>query len=310
MASFTVVAMVRTDRATLSLFARYYEAAGAERIRVFFDGPAEEVPDVAVPGLEVVVLDAAFWDALGTARPEMVEIRQRTVYAHAYAQLATEWMLVVDHDEFVFGDRPLGAYLDTVPSAVPAVNFRTAEAVFGPGDDAETPFAATHFRRALHPRVWAALGPMLYGRTRMLMRLGLAGHVQGKSALRRGLDGIVIRLHNPLRDDARISVPSPEVGSEGRAMWVAHYDAIDYAGWADKWRHRIAHATDYERMSAERRAAQEAAREAFGGGEAAARRLFRRLYGLDTVQRALLGAAGGVWRADPLAGVRAAARGA
>lgn len=122
-------------------FVSYYHDLGAEMVLIYHDGPADHLAALNDARTRIIACDDAFWDRMG-GRPPGLEERQAAVFANGTAHCETDWVLLCDGDEFVFGDRPVEQFLDWVPETVDSVRLRTAEAVWGPGDDVDTPSAA------------------------------------------------------------------------------------------------------------------------------------------------------------------------
>lgn len=284
-------------------FARYYLSAGAAEVLVYHDGPPPDLGEADLPGLVVVACDADFWSGQAGGRPEALEDRQAAIYRVGLDRCRSDWLLVVDADEYVFGDRPIGRFLDGVPDGADAVLLPTAEAVWGPGDDLDRPFGSTCFRtRWRSDTLWRRLRRPIYGEVAHFMRRGLVGHIGGKMFLRAGREYSVIRNNAAERGGVVISRPADEVDPALRGMYLGHFDAIGPARWTEKWRRRIERETLAVGMT-ETRTSQMAAVEArLAEGDAATRALFRRLYALGPVQFAVLRRMGLAFRRDIFAG--------
>lgn len=290
MASFSTVSLMRESADVIARFAAHYAALGAEGVLVYFDGTAEEAAGLAAPGLTLIPADAVFWAAAG-GRPERLEARQWAAYRLGLARCRSDWLGIVDADEFVFGDRAVGAFLDAVPAAVDSVSLPTAEAVWGPGDDIAAPFGSSYFRTPWrNARVWRLSRGLIYGDVAPFLRRGLLGHVLGKQFVRVGRDYGHVGNHDAERDGVVITRPAAALGLGG--MYVGHFDAIGLERWSEKWRRRIARETVAERMAAVRLDQMAAVAAALDAGDAAALRLFRRLYGVSRMQYAVLAALG------------------
>lgn len=293
MASFSTVSLIRETPAVLLRFAGHYLAAGADEVMLYWDG--DDPPEVLrTPGLSLVACDPAFWAALG-GRPAGLEARQAAVYGVAMARCASDWLLVCDADEFVFGDRPLAAWLDLIPSGEDAVRLPVAEAVWGPGDDPARDWGSTHFRTVWpSEKLWRLLGRPIYGEVAGFMRRGLLGHIEGKQVLRAGRRYSAIRNMAAERDGQRLGRPAASVAPALTGQWLGHFDAIGFERWREKWRRRIERETLAENMSPGRNAqmALVADRLASGRGEA----LFAAFYGLSRGQVAALRGLGRCFR--------------
>ena len=80
MTRFDVVAMALAPERHIGVFVDHYRARGAERVRVYFDGPASAAPRPNVVGLsedELTLCDDAFWGARG-GRPAGCGLRPAT----------------------------------------------------------------------------------------------------------------------------------------------------------------------------------------------------------------------------------------
>lgn len=289
---------MREDPEIVEHFVSYYLGLGATAVVIYHDGPAEGMPAPTDPRARVILCEAAFWERLG-GRPEGLEDRQSAVYAHALAQCQTDWMLICDADEFVFGDRSVEQFLDWLPDTVDSARLRTAEAVWGPTDDPEQPFGSTWFRTAwTNPQFWKALRRIVYGPDARFFRQGLVGHVAGKQFLRAGRDYGFIGNHYSERDGVNVSVWAHELGRGGEGMYLGHFDAIGFGRWRRKWEQRITRETIANRMAGTRNAQMAAIAKAFGEGEPATRNIFLRLYALSSWQTRVLGALGYTFQRD------------
>ena len=290
---YSVASLVREPADVLSRFLRFHLATDAERILLFVDG---ELPEGVLrdPRLEVQICDAAFWEALvpGGRTHDIIAV-QEAVFTEALRRCETPWMLVVDADEFVLGDRPAAQALAGVPSGVDAVTLPVAEAVWGPGDDLTEPYGSTHFRRPLGRVAAKAATPVLYGRHAPLFRRGLLGHTDGKSFVRKGGAFDVVGCHTPKRGG--VPVGAVAEGTMG-AFRVAHYDAIGFERWRHKWRRRLSGRADVPNASPQRRRLTASIAAELDAGEESARRLFAQLFGLTRAQALALAAIGGLER--------------
>ncbi len=295
MATFSTVSMMREEPSVVLHFADYYHRLGAEEMLIYVDGPLGPLEGMAAPGLTLIAADAAFWEASGTSRPEIIGHRQSAIYHVALARCQSDWLLVVDADEFVFGNRGVGEFLSRVPAGVDSVSLPTAEAVWGPGDDIERAYGSTHFRIVWpYGRLWRRLKQSVYGDVAPFLRRGLLGHTEGKQFVRVGFSYSNIGNHNTRNDGKVITRRAADIGSKG--MFVGHFDAIGLARWKEKWRQRIAKETIVGRINDARWLQMERIEKAFAAGDAQTRALFRDFYGLTWLQYAVLAALGCAFR--------------
>lgn len=291
MATFSTVSMMREEPGVVRRFAEYYARLGAAEVLVYVDGPLGPLEGLAVPGLTLIAADAAFWDRQGIERPDVIGYRQWAIYAAGLARCRTDWLLVVDADEFVFGDRPVRDFLDAVPADVDSVGVPTAEAVWGPGDDIETAFGSTCFRVVwTSGRAWRGLKRLVYGDVAPFLRRGLLGHTEGKQFLRTGRRYSEIRNHDARRDGEVVTKRAAAVGLQG--MYVGHFDAIGLARWKEKWRLRISAETVVGRINEARSGQMAAIEKAIAAGDGPTRALFAKYYGVTRLQYAMLAALG------------------
>lgn len=296
MAAFSTVSLMRERPGTIRRFVDYYRSAGAREILIFLDCP---VPGLAVERPAVVVVcDEAFWAVRG-GRPEVLEHRQRAVYLAGLERCGTPWLLVVDADEFVFGDRPIPVFLDRIPEGVGAVSVPTAEAVWGPGDRFGEPFASTYFRTA-----WPVgnasrlLRRLVFGRASGQMRNGLTGHGRGKEFVRLGRGIDTIGNHRSWRGGEEVTVPAARIGRAFEGMYVGHFDGLDLTRWERKWWMRTSGETVAVGMSGPRKAQMALIARGFQEGDAARRALFARYYRLSRLQYLALAALGHAFRRE------------
>lgn len=305
MCGFSVVVMMRESPDVVVRFVDYYLRLGASQIFIYYNGPAEEVPPVA--GADVTVCTPAFW-ASRVAGPvsDALEDRQRICYRDAYARCTAGWLLVVDSDEFVFGDRPLAPLLDALPRSVESIYFPTAEAVWGPGDDPHRAFGCSYFRTGWqHLRLWDLLRRSIYGGVSDVMRGGVMGHAIGKHLVRTGLRDCSISGHRSKRGDKIISVAAASVSPDFNRFHLAHFDALSQSRWESKWRYRIEKVVVAGGMSVQRQVQMRMVADALAAGKSEA--LFRRFYGLTPWQYRTLALLGTAFRRKDFFGPETAA---
>ena len=286
MASFSTISLMLEAPDVVRVFADYYRRAGAEEVIVFWDGP---LPDeaAAIEGVSFVACDAAFWESEGMARPAVVLERQYAVAQAGMRRCGSDWALLADADEFVFGDRSISAFLDAIPPQADAVSVPTAEAVWGPGDEMGKAFACTHFRLAWRRRRWwAVLRWPVYGSVGRHLQAGLTGHSAGKQFLRVGRRYSRILCHSAQRDGQGLTRRAASFDPALAGMYVGHFDAGSLPRWVEKWRRRNAEGARW--MPARRRAQMEAILARIARGEGAARSVFAAFNGLSRRQLAIL----------------------
>jgi len=296
---FSVVLTTNDRPQLIKWFVEYYLGLGASVIYVYYDGTADRrVFDLGSRVL-VETCDDTFWEKLGQERSDWVEGRQHYIYNYAKGICETEWLLVVDTDEFVFGDVDLSEFLGSVPRDVDGIRMPSAEALFGPGEDIDVPFGGTWFRPPVPDRRWRAVKYAYDRRTRENMHRGLLGHAAGKHFVRVSADGIWIRNHNSMRNGRGIGVAADDLLPSGKRIWLGHFDAISYRNWFEKWQRRMTGEVafyDLKRSARNRQLIEFSA--ACELGQEALRSLFRRSYCINNVQKLALMAAGCVFSRD------------
>lgn len=283
MDKFEVVAMVLAPEQHIATFIAHYRRRGADRVRVFFDG--DMAPEGPFEGGEIVVCDEAFWRSLGQPRPQGVENRQRAVYNHAYRQSVSDWVLVVDVDEFILGDDAIGELLSRVEPERESVIFRPVEAAYSSRSELSQEYGAAYFRKPYGRPYCSILPHLVYPGSGGCFTKGLLGHDMGKHAVRTGIADIVIDIHESKRDGKPLEAARNVPGASGRPLFLAHYDAISLEHWRAKWDRRLA-ARDLMEVGRKRNRQFElyaAARQRGTETE-----LFRRLYTLGAIQTFLL----------------------
>lgn len=231
MAKFEVVALALAPERHIATFIAHYRRRGADRIRVFFDGETALAGDFE--GAEVIACDDGFWRDLGV-RPDSVENRQRAVYDLAYRTADADWLLVVDIDEFILGEGSLPDLLDTIEPGRESVIFPTVEAVYDTRHDLSQEYGAAFFRKSYGKPFSSILPHLIYPGCGGFFTKGLLGHDMGKHAVRTGLEGVEVDIH----ESKRGGVPFQAV--QTRSLLLAHYDAISLDQWRAKWDRRLA----------------------------------------------------------------------
>ena len=292
---FSVVAMMRESPEIVRRFVEYYTQLGASEIFVYFNGPAEELPWIA--GVTRINCDPTFWDRNCDMPLVTIEDRMRICYRDCQARCSTEWLLIVDADEFLFSDRSIALLLDAIPDDIDSIGVPTAEAVWGPGDDLEQAYGSTHFRiKWASDTQWRLLRRMVYGAISSQMRWGVLGHVAGKHFVRAGRKFGEIGGHRSKRDGEVVTRPVAEVSDDWRGTYIGHFDAISLERWKRKWRWRLEKEIIAGAMSRARTEQMKMVGDAMAAGREKA--LFKRFYGLSGAQFKILSVLGYAFKRD------------
>jgi hypothetical protein len=236
MATFEVVAVALAPLRHIEMFANYYCKVGAAKVRVFYDGRLDGIPP---SNCEVIECDKHFWGTIGICRPASVEDRQRAIYNFAYTGAHSDWLLILDIDEFVFGQNDLLDLYRALGSEYDSVRFGSVEAVFGSADDIEEEYGSRLFRRPCNKYLAAILPHILYPGLGGVFIRGLLGHSRGKHAVRTGLHGILIDIHDSNCKGRPIRELDASSDARKSSFYLAHFDAISYQQWCAKWNRRI-----------------------------------------------------------------------
>lgn len=227
MASWAVVATLKAPEEKLLAFVAHHLALGADHLWLFFDDPAQPIPQLLTnhPRVTVTLCDDSHWINACKKRPPQHQNRQTQNARFTYRELVTsDWIVHIDVDEFLLTPRPIAAILDDTPVDTIAMRLEPFEAMHDPllPDDIYT---SREFRGALRHEYWprrrAALGPY-----RKVIRDGMLSHSVGKTIYRCRVPGLVPRLHAVMVDKVMIAPTSwqPEIK-------LLHFHAQDKATW-------------------------------------------------------------------------------
>ena len=290
MATFSVVVTAKEDKEVIDFFISHYTRLGAQAISVYYDGAANF--DIAPAGDHVsfVAMDAAFWAEQAEPRPQEFTDLQRRVYARAMAECQSDWLLVVDCDEMLYIDQPVGTLLDKLPLDIHAVRIRNVEAVWDSGSDAGADFGTTRFRHFARTHTQRSLQKLVYRGRWKYLKHGLAGHSAGKHFLRKDADVDVVGIHTS-RSRSRGEAPWLDKFTSDEAL-ICHFDAISARRWKTKMINRSGRrggltTVPEQRVRLIRHAAQLAAERPDELDS-----LFEKIYTLQASERRLLSAAG------------------
>lgn len=299
--SFSVTLCARECVSVLRAFVEHYQLAGAEQIFLYIDDTKEvsdEVTEALAPYGFVTVqgCDEAFWkEAYPDEKVPSLPQKQEALRDRTIAMNTSDWLFFCDADEFIIGDRPIGAALAQLPDDMKGVRLKNSEAVWGPEDDITKPYGCTYERFSFGTRkrlkgdageklrILAAV--LIYGRDWRGMVKGVAGHSMGKHFLRRGAYPESSTSHLSVFDGKRVPYLPPSIQSQ-HDWHVVHFDAISLKRWQEKWQGRLSGSTNMGLVGVSRFAQFEAARRAFQKGNS--RELFRRYYSVNRWKRFIL----------------------
>lgn len=229
--SWAVTATVAEPVELLVAFAAHHLQRGAAQVFLFLDDPRPGDADVlsSIPGVEVVVCDAAYWqERLQTPRPDSLTRVQRVNANRAYDLTTAEWLFHVDADEFLHCDDPIAEVLGEVPETVDFLRVQNCERAYRPQELGQT--YSTLFRCPFNGRRWQERD--LFGEAIKFSNKGFSAYTIGKGASRVGRD-LQLTLH---RANFR-SPPSERAQPEERtteAIVLAHFDGVTPLNWMAK----------------------------------------------------------------------------
>ena len=227
MSSWAVVATMKAPEEKVLAFAAHHLSLGADHLWLFFDDPAQPIPEPLAkhPRVTITKCDDDHWMHACKKRPPQHQNRQTQNARLTYRELVTsDWIVHIDVDEFLLTPRPISAILDDTPADTIAMRLEPFEAMHDPLllDDIYT---AREFRGALRHEYWprrrAALGPY-----RKVIRDGMLSHSVGKTIYRTRIPGLLPRLHAVMLNKVMITPPSwqPDIK-------LLHFHAQDKAAW-------------------------------------------------------------------------------
>lgn len=227
MASWSVVSTMKAPEEKVLAFAAHHLSLGADHLWLFFDDPAQSVPEPLArhPRVTVISCDDAHWLRACRKRPPQHQNRQTHNARLTYRELVTtDWIVHIDVDEFLLTPRPIAAILDSTPAETIAMRLEPFEAMHDPllPDDIYT---SREFRGALRHEHWprrrAALGPY-----RKVIRDGILSHSVGKAMYRTRIPGLLPRLHAVMLNKEIVAPANwqPEIK-------LLHFHAQDKAAW-------------------------------------------------------------------------------
>ena len=227
MASWAVVTTMKAPEEKVLAFAAHHLSLGADHLWLFFDDPAQAIPEPLTrhPRVTVTLCDEDHWLRACKKRPPQHQNRQTQNARLTYRSMVTsDWIAHIDVDEFILTPRPIAAILDETPADTIAMKLEPFEAMHDPllPDDIYT---SREFRGALRHEHWprrrAALGPY-----RKVIRDGMLSHTVGKVIYRTRVPGLLPRLHAVMLD--KVFVPTPEWQPE---MKLLHFHSQDRTDW-------------------------------------------------------------------------------
>lgn len=290
--TFSICIVSRETPRIVERFVEFHAALGPETITVIHDGMARDLwdqgltlSDRAAACTVIVGAEDDIWPVIGFSKPESFVPQQEALFTYAYQQTTSDWIFCMDADEFLMADKPVQDMLAAIPANIPSLILENVEAVWGPGDTIGPAFSSTWFRRQMpEGRETADRLKAVHGHAaRLLNAKGFVGYIQGKSVHRRGAGIDYVAAHWGEIGGEIVSRPAAQALGQSETLRVAHFDAISFARWRDKFAHRRRVSIGDRRRLILRRVINTAVRLGYGPT------LFRMLYSLNRKQIDALG---------------------
>jgi hypothetical protein len=236
MAGWGVCATIRAPAEQVLAFALHHLDLGADHIWLHFDDPADPALGLAalLPRTSAIACDADYWTATCGRRPDAHQNRQSRNVQRIYGTTKLDWLVHLDHDEFLLPSRSISDLLDNVPVAQPIVRAAPFEALCDPSlpDDI---FTARHFRGALRGAAMAGIRSAVLGPVAPLLPEGMLSHAVGKSFFRTGIAGLKPQIHGAFLAGERV-----EGGAFHPDLVLLHFHATDRSEWLSRLDFRLA----------------------------------------------------------------------
>lgn len=229
--SWRVGAIMKEPLPVVARFVAWYLEMGATGITIMFDDPDDPAIQALAPIERVTCVPCteAYWQRLGIPSDFRFTRRQNMALTDLYHSTEEDWLLNVDADEFVYisGGDFNGLLADG--ASMDVLTIETAE-LMGPLEPGQN----SYFRMPMGRKVRQAV----YGEHMELfpLRMGLVGHLNGKSFVRTGIEGVQLLQHEPSRKFGGEKQIRRFTAKDG--AYLLHAICTDYDNWRAKlkWR--------------------------------------------------------------------------
>lgn len=227
-----IVSTIKAPTREILAFAAYHLERGAHRLYIYLDAPNDEAFQALKkhPKIHVTAADDTYW-ATKNGRPKKHQPRQSLNAADAYARRAeVDWLMHIDHDEFLVCDTPFDAALSALPGPCLCARIRPIEALaYGGQDQKPRPFKSFALpmpkRRQITEALYPTFGKHLNG--------GFLSHVAGKMVYRTGIEGFSVKIHNAQLEG--VQNPGQEELPQAR---LCHMHAPTWDEWQKHYAYR------------------------------------------------------------------------
>ena len=270
------VATITTLKAPASetlAFINYHLNSGVDHMYLFFDDPEDE----AIPlienfsNLSIFRCNDAYWANTGTDQKSDVQQRMSHNAMKAFnlaRENGFEWVIHIDHDEFIYGPSSVKNYLTTLSDRIEVIRFPVMEAmpqsysyknafediryfkVFNalastlPDFSTTEPHAVKQEKSIKRWHLKRKIARVL-GSKHVKYDLGrnfLHGHQMGKSAIKTSARIKYIDSHKPLPETGN----NPEI-IVSDSFYILHYDCMGFDSWKNKWYSRVTGVSDFNK---------------------------------------------------------------
>jgi len=292
---FSVVCLARESPEVLKRFLDYYCNLGAEVVFIYLDEPCSDewlsfAAKFPAQRIRFTYCDCDYWTNLLGKDTNILHLKQEAVYVLAQKECSSTWLFITDSDEYVIPHCAVSAVLDRMPSSVDAFGLPPAEAIWGPGDDLDHQFGSTWFRRPFKSKLlWKMLSFVLYGSLRSCFTRNHLGHVSGKHFIRSAAEFDLIGNHRSMRREKSVTLSLSSIFAGEWTLEVAHFDAISFPRWPEKFSRRVSSETLVPKMRNARQRQIALISEALNSHSSdRSRQLFAQLYSLNSFKIFLL----------------------
>lgn len=232
--NWSTVSLVKDRPEVIKRFVSWHLGLGAKHMHLFFDDPKDPCISM-LDGIEQVTATACtdeFWrKLLGKPVIKRQGRRQNKATTFGYQQVHEGWVLNLDCDEFLHCPNvDVSAFLANQSDAVNVIRLRPAERILPDADGGFERYRLAASKESLG-LIHQEFAPVMYGRS------GFFGHLDGKSFIRAGLEGVQLRQHWPMDAQNRamrdLDIPASQ------EMALLHRNAEGFASWRGKLEFRV-----------------------------------------------------------------------
>lgn len=230
--TYSLCVTVKATSEMINLFLQHHLKTEVSEIFVFLDSPSDfSIEELILDNrIQYFQCDDEFWknreyfpilSHKKGIRPNGVEQRQYHNMLHAYSITTSNWLMMIDIDEFLISTRNIETILAEYPENVFSVRAASLEAVYeniAPQNFQEA-FSTPYFksRTKFSYPYW----DNIYTEKALNHKSGFFGHVTGKTFCRTGLELLRVSCHltRPIDKDLVVAINSNE-------LKILHFEAL------------------------------------------------------------------------------------